>query len=244
MKKNFIFSGALIFLAAIILINYPAAGLCQTTQNSNSEIRDLLQVGVNNTKAGKFDPAIKNFEKVLSIDSKNSVAQVGLGNIYLRKGDTDKAAEYYNKAIASNSNDVFAYTGLGNIYNRKGDTDKAISYYEKAIAIDNKNAMVYSGLGNIYGQKGESDKAVECYNKAIALDKNPMFYFNLGAFYASHNKKNEALKIVEILKKLDKDLADRLEKQLQAPQTPGGPGPGPVPAGNKPAAQPAAKTAK
>jgi len=243
MKKNFIFSGALIYLVAIILVNYPAAGLCQTNQNSNPEAMDSFRAGVDNAKAGKFDLAIKSFEKVISIDSKNSNAYVGLGNMYLQKGDLAKSAEYYNKAIAVDNSSIFAYTGLGNIYSQKGDTDKAISYYEKALAIDNNNAMAYSGLGNVYGRKGDTDKAIKCYNKAIALDKNPIFYFHLGVFYVSQNNKNEALKIVEILKKLDKSLADRLENQLKAPQTPGRP-PGPVSTGNKPAVQPAAKTVK
>jgi tetratricopeptide (TPR) repeat protein len=107
------------------------------------------------------------------------------------------------------------------MYNQKGNPDKAIEYYNKAISLDDKNSFTYVSLGNMYNQKGNPDKAIEYYNKAISLDDKDSFaYYNLGSLYSSLNRKDDALKILKILKGLNKNLADNLERQMQQPNTP------------------------
>lgn len=104
---------------------------------------------------------------------------------------------------------------------KAGNFDAAINDFNKVISLDNKNMVAYVGLGNMYNQKGNSDKAIEYYNKAISLDKKNSFaYYSLGLLYSSANRKDDALKILKILKDLNKDLADNLERQMQQLATP------------------------
>ena len=108
---------------------------------------------------------------------------------------------------------------------RTGKLDAAINDFNKVISLDKKNASAYAGLGNSYAQKGNPDKAIEYYNKAISLNsKNPFTYYSLGSLYSSLNRKDDALKMLKILKDLNKNLADNLERQMQKPNIPAKPG--------------------
>ena len=169
-----------------------------------------------------------NAPNVYSADAKNvseiqQLLQSGFENA--RTGKLDAAINDFNKVISLDKKNASAYAGLGNSYAQKGNPDKAIEYYNKAISLDDKNSFAYAGLGSSYAQKGNPDKAIEYYNKAISLNsKNPFTYYSLGSLYSSLNRKDDALKMLKILKDLNKNLADNLERQMQKPNIPAKPG--------------------
>ncbi|MFH1397722.1 MAG: tetratricopeptide repeat protein, partial [Candidatus Omnitrophota bacterium] len=79
-----------------------------------------MRAGYEEMRKGNLDRAIDIFNKVISMDAKNSNAYAGLGNTYFQKGESDKAIELFNKVISLDAENPRAYIGLGNIYFQKG----------------------------------------------------------------------------------------------------------------------------
>ena len=131
-----------------------------------------------------------------------------------KKGDFSAAIEQYSHIVAIDPKNVAAYGGLGNCYYRQGDIPQALEYFNKVLAMDPKSSSALCGLGNCY-LLTDSMKSKEYYKKAIAANaQNPWGYFDLGLLYSGEKNKADALQQAKILASLDKDLEDRLKKQI------------------------------
>ncbi len=67
------------------------------------DLWSLINKGWIFNSEGKYDKAIKIFEKSISIKADPS-AYMGLGMAYIRKGDLEKANYYYMKALETKNN--------------------------------------------------------------------------------------------------------------------------------------------
>ena len=89
-----------------------------------------MKAGYEEMRKGNLDRAIDIFNKVISMDAKNSHVYAGLGNAYFQKGDTDKAIELFNKAISLDAGNVNVYYRLGEIYLSLEKEDSALEQYK------------------------------------------------------------------------------------------------------------------
>ena len=126
---------------------------------------------------GKYQEAINNFEKVLTLSNNASVkkkvqknlslAYTKLGTDEMGNGNSQKAIEYLNKAVENDNYDA-AYLSLAKLYSELGDWDKSISASEKALKYKSKITLggpeYYMGLA--YKGKGDNTKAKEMFEKA------------------------------------------------------------------------------
>ncbi len=79
----------------------------------------------------KFDEAIKDLEKLISLNSDSATISGFLNNIamcYSEKGDGENEEKYFLEAINKDSNNQNAVNGLISFYLKKGDTEKAKQY--------------------------------------------------------------------------------------------------------------------
>jgi tetratricopeptide (TPR) repeat protein len=98
---------------------------------------------------GKYDKAIAEYEKALSIDALNANIFIKLGNLYLEKGEEDKAISSYQEAIEVNNNNLEALKQLGKLYKDKEEFDKAEQFFSKAKKIAPNDADVQKGLKDL-----------------------------------------------------------------------------------------------
>lgn len=126
---------------------------------------------------GKYEDAVKNFEKVVSIVKNDEVkkeiqrnlafALTKLGANADQAGDPKKAVGYLEKAV-SNANYDAAYLALAKAYTELGENDKAIDAGQKALkyakTVGKGGPYYYIGLA--YKNKGEVDKAKQMFEKA------------------------------------------------------------------------------
>jgi tetratricopeptide (TPR) repeat protein len=70
-------------------------------ENNPNNLWAIIQKGWTLNSEGKFDDAIKCFNKALKLQE-NSATYMGLGMAYIRKGDLKKANAYYMKALSQN----------------------------------------------------------------------------------------------------------------------------------------------
>ena len=126
---------------------------------------------------GDYNNAITNFEKVLTLTSKEktkkkvkknlSLAYAKLGNQQITNGNSTKAIEYLNKSVGYNNYDA-AYLSLAKLYSELAQWDKSITASENALKHRSKitKGGPYYYMGVSYKGKGNTEKAKEMFNKA------------------------------------------------------------------------------
>ncbi len=132
-----------------------------------------LAEGTDFFKQGKYQEAIKSFEKVTYKFPENSQAFFNLGLSHLRSGDIDEAIISIEKAIELKPDLVEAYFALGECYFTKEDSDKAMVAFSKASELQPDNANAYYNLGIIYYKYNKTEEALISFEKSIEL--NPEF---------------------------------------------------------------------
>ena len=78
------------------------------------------------------------FRQVLEIDPDDTIANNGLGEIYLERGDFDQSIIYYERVIATDEQYSVAYLGLGKALKKSGQNERAKEVLERGIAIASK----------------------------------------------------------------------------------------------------------
>jgi len=75
------------------------------------------------------------FKEVLEIDPEDALANFGLGDIALSRGQYQKAITHLEKVLESDPKYSVAYLALGKAYEFKGDTTQAKDIYSKGVEI-------------------------------------------------------------------------------------------------------------
>lgn len=153
--------------------------------------------GVVNLAAGNQDAAIGDFDKSLSLDSKNYDRYINIYQELKNAGETEKAQSYlsqcqslltdkqqyekgrilyymedYNGAISalealSEAGDNKATLYLGKAYEALGDMNYAASLYETYLTQDETNGEVFNQLGLCKLSMGAYEEALNCFQKGI-----------------------------------------------------------------------------
>jgi len=118
------------------------------------------------------------------------------------------------------------HINLGVNYFSEGDYKSAVNAFKQALALNPQSAEAYTWLGMSYLRLGETPvstfpkllgKAVEAFNKSLSINPNEVeVHYNLGLTYVALNRVDSAEREYEILKNLDRELADLLLLKIEA----------------------------
>lgn len=78
---------------------------------------------------------IERFEKLLSQGQDNALLRFGLGNAYLKAGDTRRAAEHLREAVRHDPGYSAAWKNLGKALAEAGRTEEATAAYREGIRV-------------------------------------------------------------------------------------------------------------
>ena len=95
--------------------------------------RALLQEARNHVKEQRFDEAIELFESVLKENPEVAAAYLGIGDIYMRKGNLDEAENYFNGALHVAKKSAPALAMLASVAEKRGDAKRALKLNMDAI---------------------------------------------------------------------------------------------------------------
>jgi len=98
----------------------------------------------------QFEHVLKEYEKIVEKDPKNTGALVTIGNVNFELGKYEKAIDAYQKALDIKPEEGDVWVDMAICYRRLGKTDKAIEKMDKAIEYRPNHSMAH-------------------YNKAIIL---------------------------------------------------------------------------
>ena len=75
---------------------------------SNEELRVMLETGYILREAAKFDESETVFRAVMEFLPESEIPQVGLGTVFLQRGDFQSAEEICEKALELNPSSLYA----------------------------------------------------------------------------------------------------------------------------------------
>ena len=164
------------------------------------------------SKAGKWEYALRNYKKVITLWPDFVMAHYFMGNVFndrwdMRKrwdpltdqeydkprNDAERALAKYDDVKKIAPNYVQTHYQVGTVYTKIKDWDNAIENFLKYLDIDPKFPLAYFKIGWCYIQKGMWDEAEQAYREA--LKQNPKFvqaYINLANILLLRKKYNEA----------------------------------------------------
>jgi len=129
-----------------------------------------VQTGVGLLEEGKFDEALKCFERALETDPDMSLAHANVGRILAERGRLDDALEHYRRALAVAPRQPIMHVNLGFVLGLKGQRDASLRAYREALRIDPEHALAHNNLGFALLDAGNLPEALEHLQKAVASD--------------------------------------------------------------------------
>lgn len=121
-----------------------------------------------------LDAALKDFDAVLRLDPKSSIAHFNKGIIYAERRDLPLALQEYTRAITLDSKDVKAYNNRGNTFSDMGKENLALADYSKVLELDPQNLFACLNRAITHRKLGMHREALADFERALAIDpQNP-----------------------------------------------------------------------
>ncbi len=181
------------------------------------------------------EKALEVWNKVLAVSSDLEVtdrAYSNLATLYEDLGRVDELINAYKNLISNAqklraqdpegiANPVVYAQWLASLYEKMGRNEEAIVAYSEALALEIKYNEshslyeIYFKIGSAYEKMGDNKKAISSYKKSISL--NPDWsesHVSLCTLYLKLGDKKSAMNEYNILKKIDRERADKLLKDI------------------------------
>ena len=109
---------------------------------------------------------------------------VGLGNVFLNRGDLKQAEKAFRKALRKDKDYAPALNGLGLVFrNTDKMLDWAIKYFRSAYQADRGYVEAYYNLAQTYGEIGDT-KELDTYERLVKVDPgNQDAWFQIGRIH-------------------------------------------------------------
>ena len=168
----------------VIVLTTTKAPLYALSQEDAERIDALNLKGTQLAERDSLAAAAAQFRAALEINPKHAPAYVGLGHVYLKRGDLKEAEKAFRQALRKRKNYAPALNGLGLVFR---DTDKmrdwAIKYFRSAYQADRSYIEAYINLAQVYRELGDT-KELDTYEKLVKVDPNPTdAWFQIGRIY-------------------------------------------------------------
>ena len=161
--------------------------------------KDILKMAMIYTQEGRWDKAISEYKKLLTLDPTDYNIYNMLGDVYAKKEEDMLAYEAYitaaeayaKQGLADKSGVIYKKIGKLNVdklsdaekqkamliirntvaekFIEDGQIDRAIQEYREITKISPANFETYQKLGELYSQKGDQTEALNCYRKIVDI---------------------------------------------------------------------------
>lgn len=138
-----------------------------------------------------YNAAETSYNAGLSISSKCDECKIGLGKLFLDKGNNAEARKQFETALKGNSKNhrIIAMVGDAWLYGKNAYPAEAIEYLTKARDLDPKVARYWIHLGDAFYAKRDLGAAMTSYETAVEKDKNdPETYVKMARIWGASKK--------------------------------------------------------
>ena len=120
----------------------------------------------------KFNEAMKEYEKALSIFPDFASASLRKGMLYDIQKKLKDAVKDFTRAGEADSQFTLAFFDQGLCYKRLKKPDEALESYERCVALDPDNAAAHNNMGLIYTDKRDFEKAEREFSEILRIFPN------------------------------------------------------------------------
>jgi Flp pilus assembly protein TadD len=144
-------------------------------------------------KLNRMDEALRDYQALIQLHTKDAKVYSNLGNIYALRGETEKALESYGQSIRMDSLSYEAYMNRGITYARIRNFNAALSDMNKALKLSPSNTEIQTNRAYLLLDMGHYTEALEAYtllqrefpgNDDLYMRRG-IAYFNLKDFPAA-----------------------------------------------------------
>jgi tetratricopeptide (TPR) repeat protein len=162
------------------------------------------------TRAGKYDLAIVQYQKLERRNQASAKFPLRLGMIYEAKGEYDKAIAQFQTAKSRDPKDPSAPALLGRVLEEAGRQEDAIASYKESLLIQPDNPSVQNNLAFAMAESNRNlDDALKIASQALRRDQgNPAFMDTVGWIYFKQKDYSAAFQIFRNLKQKQPGNAD------------------------------------
>lgn len=138
-----------------------------------------------------------------------------MGNAFYHLGNTESALKSFENALSIKPIFPDALNNYGVALGKIKKYKEAVKKFQLAIQQQPDFAQAHNNLGTVYFYLGKNKLAQKSYLEAVRLSPEwSAAHNNLVMSYLADGKREEARRHLEILKKLDADLAQKLQKEF------------------------------
>ncbi len=159
----------------IALENKDYKGAVEHLQKYTAERPDddigYAMLGASFQAQGRFDDAVREYERGLALDPDNHYIQLDLAEVYLGQHHPEKAVPLFRKATSvMEADDMYSY---GSALAQTGDWAGAETELRKSIAHDSKSKASHELLASVLKSEGKTAEARKEQSLADSLPENP-----------------------------------------------------------------------
>ncbi len=162
-------------------------------------------------KAGDLENAVSVSQEIVDEAPEDAQNHYNLGYALLKKEDLENALSAFQKALELNPSFDVAYSQIGFVHFRLKQYQEAIDALNQYTELSPDNPDAYYLIGTSYLQLKKYEQALRPLEKCIELKKDHAYaHYNLGITYYVLKDKFSANMKVDVLQRLDPELAIKL----------------------------------
>jgi|GEM_PF-477370 tetratricopeptide (TPR) repeat protein len=182
--------------------------------------KDLLSYGHFLCGKGRYDDAIKAFNKVTGLNPNSTSTWNEKGKVLKLQNRHNDAIIAFNRALELDPKFIDAWNNKGMALYDQGEYDKAVVAYDNALKVKPKYARTWYNKGLVLYAQGKYHEAILAYDKAIKNDSKIIdalfdkdIFFDKSIIIDSLYDKSIALRSLGQIKEADETL-DQAKREL------------------------------
>jgi predicted aspartyl protease/Flp pilus assembly protein TadD len=166
-------------------------------------------------REGEFEVAEKKYRELLSKNSQDHDARLGLSFALLKRRMLQDAYDHAARVVLADPLSARAHSLLGSAILASGDFRNSVEEFRTALTLNNNDSLATAGLAMVDFYENRLDNAIRGLRRAVALESNePDYIFQLGQATARRERYKEAADAYErfliVAPKTDAERRDRI----------------------------------
>jgi len=175
-----------------------------------------LNIGYCRAVLGRLNLAVEAYTRAVALRPEVAVPYARRGGVRLKQELWDEAGRDFAEAAQLAPDDALILCNLALALGGQGKLTEALRAVHDALRLQPEFAFAHYQLGWLYSQAEQWPEAAEAFRRAVAIE--PEFakaHYNLGLNYLVLGDLPAAMAELDILRKLNRKLADHLLKLIK-----------------------------
>jgi Tfp pilus assembly protein PilF len=113
--------------------------------------------------------SIPLYENALSINPRNNIIRLNLGNVFVERGDAERGMEHFRTALEVDPDYIDAHHNLGLALAGRKHYNEAVTHYNEILRIRPDHAIAHNSLAKALRAQGRGEQAAHHFSRAIEL---------------------------------------------------------------------------